>query len=118
MQKDEIRDRLVELISQAQDCGCDVTDVVDMIYVENKAVADHLLANGVTVQEWIPDAERSPEVDPETGYVEVAVFTKDRKIKTAIWDGENYYVEAHTIDDLDVVVAYWTYLPPRPKEVE
>ena len=105
MQKDEIRDRLIGLIEGAYFCSIE-------------ELADHIIANGVTMQAWVYDADGVPEVDPETGYVEVAVFTKDRKIKTAIWDGENYYGEAHTIDDLDAVVAYWTYLPPRPKGVE
>lgn len=44
-----MREKLIELIGQAQDCGCDVTDVVEMNYVENDALADHLIANGVTI---------------------------------------------------------------------
>lgn len=42
------REKLLELIGQVQDCGCDVTDVVEMNYVENITLADHLIANGVT----------------------------------------------------------------------
>lgn len=45
-----MREKLIELIGKAQDCGCDVTDVVEMNYVENITLADHLIANGVTVQ--------------------------------------------------------------------
>ena len=44
-----MREKLIELIGQAQDCGCDVTDVVEMNYVENDVLADHLIANGVTI---------------------------------------------------------------------
>lgn len=57
------REKLYELIAQVQDCGCDVTDVVEMIYVENDALVDHLIANGVTIQKWIPVTERLPEED-------------------------------------------------------
>ncbi len=55
------RETLYELIAQVQDCGCDVTDVVEMIYVENDVLVDHLIANGVTIQKWIPVTERLPE---------------------------------------------------------
>ena len=43
-----MREKLIELIGQVQDCGCDVTDVVSMNYVKNDAIADYLIANGVT----------------------------------------------------------------------
>lgn len=45
------REKLIELVGQVQDCGCDVTDVVEMNYVENSVLVDHLIANGVTVRE-------------------------------------------------------------------
>ena len=36
--------------------GCNYPDTIS-----NEAVADHLIANGVTVQRWIPVAERLPK---------------------------------------------------------
>ena len=42
-------EKLLELISQVQDCGADVTDVVSMIWVENQVLVDHLIANGVVI---------------------------------------------------------------------
>lgn len=45
------REKLIELVGQVQDCGCDVTDVVEMNYVENGVLVDHLIAHGVTVRE-------------------------------------------------------------------
>ena len=44
-----VREKLIELIGMAQDCGCDLTDVIKMNYVENDALADCLIANGVTI---------------------------------------------------------------------
>lgn len=41
------REKLIELVGQVQDCGCDVTDVVEMNYVENITLVDHLIANDV-----------------------------------------------------------------------
>ena len=51
-----MREKLFELISQVQDCGCDVTDVVEMNYIENEVLADHLIANDIVQLEhgyWI-----------------------------------------------------------------
>lgn len=42
-------EKLLELISQVQDCGADVTDVVEMIWVENQTLVDHLIASGVVI---------------------------------------------------------------------
>ena len=44
-----MREGLLKLISQVQDCGADVTDVVEMIWVENQTLVDHLIANGVVI---------------------------------------------------------------------
>lgn len=54
------KEKLFELIGQVQDCGCDVTDVVKMTYVENNVLIDHLIKNGVTIQKrgrWIPASD-------------------------------------------------------------
>lgn len=51
MLKSELEVELYQMIGQVQDCGCDVTDVVAMNYVENTVLVDHLIANGVTIRE-------------------------------------------------------------------
>ena len=45
------REKLIELVGQVQDCGCDVSDVVEMNYVENSVLVDHLISHGVTMRE-------------------------------------------------------------------
>lgn len=65
------REKLVELVATAmkkcdegcadRDCGsCECTYMCDY-YAES--VADHLIANGVTVQKWIPASEPPEEHD-------------------------------------------------------
>ena len=51
----DVREKLVELITEFY--GCD-----PMYYdVDVLAIADHLVSNGVTVQEWISVKDRLPE---------------------------------------------------------
>ena len=55
-----VKEKLVELLTEFY--GCD-----PMYYnVDALAIADHLIANGVTVQEWVSVKDRLPEVG---GYV-------------------------------------------------
>ena len=46
-----VKEKLVELIESARYWGSNTSE----------EIADHLIANGVTVQEWIPVDERLPE---------------------------------------------------------
>ena len=60
----DAKEKLVELLSV--DCcpndGCDFCAYVDFEGCRPHFLADHLIANGVTVQEWIPVTERMPEI--------------------------------------------------------
>ena len=50
----DVREKLVELIESARYCGSNTSE----------EIAENLISNGVTVQEWIPVTERLPD---ETG---------------------------------------------------
>ena len=110
----DVMEKLVELIAQKvcytwsescdewmpHDCGkCYANDC------HISEVADHLISNGVTVQEWISVTERLP--DWRDG--KVLVFTKygfsicERTVNNR-WRGQH----ANWI-------THWTYLPQPPK---
>ena len=61
-----MREKLIELLNNVQDYGTKNTYEEHSITVEsknNETVADALIANGVTIQKWIPVTERLPEED-------------------------------------------------------
>ena len=94
-----VREKLVELLTEFY--GCD-----PMYYnVDALAIADHLVSNGVTVQEWISVNDRLP--DWREG--KVLVFTKygfsicERTVNNR-WRGQH----ANWI-------THWAYLPKPPK---
>lgn len=97
----DVREKLIELIAKAKYiCANDYSD-----HTEDEYIADTLLDNGVTVQEWIPVTERLPD----WGDGKVLVFTKygfsicERTVNNR-WRGQH----ANWI-------THWTYLPQPPK---
>lgn len=58
-----MRDILIKLIDQKQVYGIDNEQPFkhNLLLLNNDELADHLLANGVTVNRWIPVTERMPE---------------------------------------------------------
>ena len=53
----DLREKLAELMEHAPVCE---SATIDEVLLQ---VSDHLIANGVTMQEWIPVKERLPEED-------------------------------------------------------
>ena len=79
-------------------------------------IADHLIANGVTVQEWIPVKDMMPEVG---GYV-VCIAKRNpfsRFMPMAARIERNGWVNPITEQYISEV-THWMPLPEPPKEVE
>ena len=108
----DIREKLVELIG---DCKW---------YMPLDDLADHLIANGVTVQEWIPASEPPKEngrynvyiADKVHACVDAVRFYKDgvgslHKNVWARYDCEDGYYEVKHI-------THWMPLPTPPKKEE
>ena len=116
------REKLIELLKSS----CDVW-VADS---SAKLLADHLIANGVTVQQWIPVTERLPEdvYGKDREKIVVLVRTKSGKISQCArmadyncttdatlsqvkWhkNGQFYWSKGKT-------VTHWMPLPEPPKE--
>ena len=102
----DVREKLVELLTEFY--GCD-----PMYYdVDALAIADHLIANGVTVQEWISVDDELPEekVDCIVHYKHAYCDNDDYwAIGICFYDGEKFQM------DLSYKVTHWMPLPKPPK---
>ena len=109
----DIREKLVEILKQAPFEG----KVLDEWWWEEKIkrIAEHLISNGVTVQEWISVTERLPE-DREDVMVSV-VFDGKAMIGTGWYVVEKgrWYVRCITTCEQRPDITHWMPLPQPPK---
>ena len=99
----DVREKLVELIKDAIRKGLRAKgdDRLDYSFED---VADHLIRNGVTVQEWIPVTERLPNP-----FESVLVF-RDGKISIDYNEGNGWFA----YDFNGKRVTHWMPLPLAP----
>ena len=120
-----VREKLVELIREAPCSICG--DRLGRYFSDSriKIIADYLIANGVTVQEWISVKERLPqENEPEGALCEdVQVLLNNGKVsvgwcnrRTKLWYHMDYGEDYFTSNDYDhTPVVAWMPLSEPPK---
>ena len=114
----DVREKLIDLIIDAKR-----TDPEEGSFTEY--LADHLIANGVTVQEWISVKEQLPqENEPEGALCEdVQVLLNNGKVsvgwcnrRTKLWYHMDYGEDYFTSNDYDhTPVVAWMPLSEPPK---
>ena len=108
------REKLIELLDEATEklkelCG-GLND-----HNGNGVRADHLIANGVTVQKWIPVSERVPE---DGKFIIVANFDKNhtpRVVKRKALVVEEFWGIATGYYAHGQQVTHWMPLPEPPE---
>lgn len=107
---DNTREKLIELICKVQYQGNAVHGYQDK-YIQNSEIADHLIANGVTlynqVSKWISVKDRLPEKDVKVltfGVYGFSVNYRDRF--SGKWRGVNGKSQW---------ITHWMPLPQPPK---
>lgn len=110
-----MREKLIELLRnakvamKAENLSCDIA--------RNMFVVDFMMANGVTIQEWIPVTERLPE--EEGGQVMLARMYRGKRyveIGEILSDGTVLsYSDDYKIHPKEHIVTHWMPLPTPPK---
>ena len=116
-----VREKLIEILKQAPFEG----KVLDEWWWEEKIrrIADHLISNGVTVQEWISVEDRLPDnkehdwvlaqVVEDNGYMHIPKVMEYRQSKND-WFEETYgWISKH---NGAFTVTHWMPLPLAPEE--
>ena len=102
-----MKEKLVELLRRCvmQNVTTDPDCWDAIIDVDYGKMADHLLANGVTVQKWIPVTERLPDYETEVLTYRKSGISVETRWRT-YWDYDEFS---------DCPVTHWMHLPEAPK---
>lgn len=103
-----VKEKLVELLDDMQRSGTGYFGSA----IENKKIADYLIAHGVTVQEWISVNDRLPEekVNCIVHYKHAYCDNDDYwAIGICFYNGEKFQM------DWSYKVTHWMPLPKPPK---
>ena len=123
-----VREKLVEIM---EDLGCNdeyckdcefCNDIDGCVHRRKEIIADRLIANGVTLQEWISVKDRLPDnkehdcvlaqVVADNGYMHIPKVMEYRQLRND-WFEETYgWLSEH--NGL-FSVTHWMPLPERPK---
>ena len=106
----DVREKLVELLTGFY--GCD-----PMYYdVDALAIADHLIANGATVQKWISVDDRLPEYSND-GFADAVLVTDGFVQHMAYFvGGEWRFAESGEIKEpMWYRITHWMPLPLEPE---
>ena len=106
----DVREKLVELLTEFY--GCD-----PMYYdVDALAIADHLVSNRVTVQEWISVDDRLPK-DSNDGFADAVLVTDGFVQHMAYFvGGEWRFAESGEIKEpMWYRITHWMPLPLEPE---
>ena len=114
----DVREKLVELLgadickyNYCEDCEC-FENEEECFATINYSMADHLIANGVTVQEWISVKDRLPEP-----WKQVLIYSLHDFCESAVYigvPGKWRVTWNHEMLDADSV-THWMPLPLPPK---
>ena len=105
----EAKEKLIELLKLSDACLCDLCGEKGAIDRVAGVIADNLLANGVTIQKWIPVTERLPEYRQTV--VVCVHFPFDENARRAV---APYTPEMQPT--FWERVTHWMPLPEAPKE--
>lgn len=119
----DVREKLIEILKQAPFEG----KVLDEWWLEEKikAIADHLIANDITVQKWISVNDRLPIEEAKAHehgwpgeYCEFLVMIEKGSLPTTLYYDleENEWFRINTASERETYeVTHWMPLPEPPK---
>lgn len=116
----DVREKLVELVKNALAAyGSETNEVLEPC----EFIADFMIANGVTVQEWISGKDRLPDKDGcyiVTACDEGCSYGEGIWYDTVVIEAEHYkgewsWNENGTEYDITDLVTHWQPMPQPPK---
>ena len=98
------REKLIDILESAESAVYWNSD--DRGFIEK--IADHLIANGVTVQQWIPVRDMLPR------FMQIVLVTDGKYVYKAALNTKNKWIGDY-INSMTFKATHWMQLPQPPK---
>ena len=98
------REKLIDILESAESAVYWNSD--DCGFIEK--IADHLIANGVTVQQWIPVRDMLPR------FMQIVLVTDGKYVYKAALNTKNKWIGDY-INSMTFKATHWMQLPQPPK---
>ena len=120
----DVKEKLVEIM---EDLSCNdeyckncefCNDIEGCVHRQKEIIADRLIANGVTVQEWISVKDKLPEKDGQYLIFTTQYFTPDHIDEIDHKDGieiSGYCKRYGFLSENGLHAKYWRDIPQPPK---
>ena len=111
---DQVREQLIKLLGEAHSKSTEEACFENATYAKQlRTEANYLIANGVTVQEWIPVS--NPPVPVGSYLISVKSYIDGKHIACeGYWDGEKWIL-LYTDKEITPRVTHWRQMPKPPK---
>ena len=98
------REKLIDILESAESAVYWNSD--DCGFIEK--IADHLIANGVTVQKWIPVSDMLPR------FMQIVLVTDGKHVYKAALNTKNKWIGDY-INSMTFKATHWMPMPQPPK---
>ena len=98
------REKLIDILESAESAVYWNSD--DCGFIEK--IADHLIANGVTVQKWIPVSDMLPR------FMQIVLVTDGKHVYKAALNTKNKWIGDY-INSMTFNATHWMPMPQPPK---
>ena len=98
------REKLIDILESAESAVYWNSD--DRGFIEK--IADHLIANGVTVQKWIPVSDMLPR------FMQIVLVTDGKNVYKAALNTKNKWIGDY-INSMTFKATNWMPMPQPPK---
>lgn len=112
------REKLIELLKDGPSCPyalspfdderCNHCRYKDDVYCDISRLADHMIANGVTVQKWIPVSDMLPR------FMQIVLVTDGKHVYKAALNTKNKWIGDY-INSMTFKATHWMPMPQPPK---
>ena len=98
------REKLIDILESAESAVYWNSD--DRGFIEK--IADHMIANGVTVQKWIPVSDTLPR------FMQIVLVTDGKHVYKAALNTKNKWIGDY-INSMTFKATHWMPMPQPPK---